>query len=187
MGRQTHVFFAVGWYHDAELFCYDDMKNVVSFSCDDKSDIESLKSQHKIKWLVGTLGSDGMGRWGFQSQHLHAPPYCSIWASFTSQWTSATAACSTNGNVKARKCVAELGVDSTSLKYLIYCNTPRISLLVATDFLHAAERVTDSSGISFRLSFCPCMLLCPVFPLIWIGIKIELTVNPPIPLGLNQE
>lgn len=62
MGRWTHVFFTVGWYPDAELFCYDDMKNVVSFSYGDTGDIESLKSQQKIKWLVSTLGSDGKMR-----------------------------------------------------------------------------------------------------------------------------
>lgn len=141
------------------------------------SNIQSLKSRHKIKWLFGALDSDGKWRWGFQSQLLHASPHCSIWVSCTSQWTGYIAACFTNGNVKARKCVAELGVGSFSCRYLTQCSAPRISLLTATNFLHTAKRVTDSSSIVIRLSlslgchFVPACFMCPIFPLIWIRIN----------------
>lgn len=47
------------------------------------------------------------------------------------------------------------------------------SILMATDFLHAAKMVTDSSGISLG---CHLSLhtLCPVFPLVWMGIRLKI-------------
>lgn len=113
---------------------------------------------------------------------------CGIWASCISQWTSFLVACFTNENVKAKKCDAEMEVDSSLWKYLIQYNAPRISLLVATDLLHTAKRVTNSSSVSLRLSFCCCMLYVPSF-------SIDMNTNKsktPIPsaesrvIGINQ-
>jgi len=66
---------------------------------------------------------------------------------------------------ESKKMCCRAGSDSPSRKYLIQCNAPRIALLMATGFLHSAKRVTDSSGISFRLSFRSCMIYVPSFPI----------------------
>lgn len=155
----------------------------------DKSNVQSLKSRHKIKWLVGALDGGGIGRWGFQSQRLRGPPYCSIWASCTSQRTGFIGSClfyKRECESKKMCCRAGSWVLFTQVPHPVQCSQDLF--LMAADFLHTAKRVTDSSGISFRWSFCPCVLYVPSFP---IDMNKNENKNP-IPLaesrvsGINQ-
>ena len=175
------VISAVGWYPDAELVWHDAMKNLLSFSYGTKAAFKAWRAG--IKQKAGCCFGHWWGRKMRTSvSALTHCPYCSIWASCTSQWTGFIAACFTNGNVKARKCVAELGVIP------LHASTSSSAMLPGSLFSWLRVFCIQPKGLLIHPAFplgchsVPAWFMCPAFPLIWIGIKIKTWF-----LYLNQE